>query len=148
VTIGSSTRRRCTSWCMCTARPPRRDRLRTVGIASALVTFICVICSLRTQISRTMCNFTHYSARRRRSARELSHQPLQMLTLLFSLSPFPFFLSDTSVHAVDVVYENCRINSLHSGLLLTDRTRYTDGDGKHMPKSELPPKGWLWEGEW
>jgi hypothetical protein len=32
-----------------------------VGGASALVTFICVLCTLRTQISRSICNFTHYS---------------------------------------------------------------------------------------
>jgi hypothetical protein len=32
----------------------------TVGGASALVTFICVLCTLRTQTSRSICNFTHY----------------------------------------------------------------------------------------
>jgi hypothetical protein len=31
-----------------------------VGNASALVTFICVLCTLCTQISRSICNFTHY----------------------------------------------------------------------------------------
>jgi hypothetical protein len=30
-----------------------------VGAASALVTFICVLCSLRTQILGSICNFTH-----------------------------------------------------------------------------------------
>jgi hypothetical protein len=32
-----------------------------VGGASALVTFSCVLCTLRTQISRSICNFTQYS---------------------------------------------------------------------------------------
>ena len=31
-----------------------------VGGASALVTFICVLCTLRTQILRSICNSAHY----------------------------------------------------------------------------------------
>jgi hypothetical protein len=38
----------------------QRAMLSMVGGASALVTFICVPCILRTPISRSMCNFTHY----------------------------------------------------------------------------------------
>jgi hypothetical protein len=37
------------------------ETVKAVGSASALVTFICVLCPLRTQISRSICNFTHYS---------------------------------------------------------------------------------------
>jgi hypothetical protein len=33
----------------------------SLGGASALVTFICVLCTLRTQLSRSICNFTLYS---------------------------------------------------------------------------------------
>jgi hypothetical protein len=33
----------------------------SVGNAIIRVTFICVLCTLRTQISRSTCNFTHYS---------------------------------------------------------------------------------------
>jgi hypothetical protein len=32
-----------------------------VGGASALMTFMCALCTLRAQISRFICNFTHYS---------------------------------------------------------------------------------------
>jgi hypothetical protein len=32
-----------------------------VGSTNALVTFICLLCTLRTQISRSICNYTHYS---------------------------------------------------------------------------------------
>jgi hypothetical protein len=39
-------------------------RFHGVGGATALVTFLCVLCTLfstlRTQISRSICNFTHY----------------------------------------------------------------------------------------
>jgi hypothetical protein len=38
----------------------RDDACFQVGGANALVTFICVLCTLRTQISRSICNFTHY----------------------------------------------------------------------------------------
>jgi hypothetical protein len=34
--------------------------LKKVGGVSALVTFICVVRTLRTQISASICNFTHY----------------------------------------------------------------------------------------
>jgi hypothetical protein len=34
-----------------------REQLRVVGGASALVTFICALCTLRTQISRSICKF-------------------------------------------------------------------------------------------
>jgi bisphosphoglycerate-independent phosphoglycerate mutase (AlkP superfamily) len=37
-----------------------------VGGASVLVTFICVLCTLRTQISPSICTFTHYRMRRRK----------------------------------------------------------------------------------
>jgi hypothetical protein len=33
----------------------------SLGGASALVTLNCVLCTLRTQISQSICNFTHYS---------------------------------------------------------------------------------------
>jgi hypothetical protein len=32
-----------------------------VGGATALVTFLCVLCTLRTKISRSICTFTHHS---------------------------------------------------------------------------------------
>jgi hypothetical protein len=35
--------------------------IHAVGGASARMTFICVFCTLRAQISRSICNFTHYS---------------------------------------------------------------------------------------
>jgi hypothetical protein len=42
-------------------RRTRGRRTLTVGGASAPVTFICVLCNLRTQISRrSICNYTHY----------------------------------------------------------------------------------------
>jgi hypothetical protein len=37
-----------------------RESIYMVGSASALVTFIYILFTLRTQSSRSICNFTHY----------------------------------------------------------------------------------------
>jgi hypothetical protein len=48
-------------WCDCSCDINVCSLLcRFSGSASALVTFICVLCTLRTQISRSICNFTLY----------------------------------------------------------------------------------------
>jgi hypothetical protein len=46
----------------------------SVGSASALVTFSCVLCTLRTQISQSMCNFTFLTVRARRRVVEQTRQ--------------------------------------------------------------------------
>jgi hypothetical protein len=49
---------------VCLQRREKKQNDDDVGRASALVTFICDFCTLRTQISRKfICNFTHYRRR-------------------------------------------------------------------------------------
>jgi dynein heavy chain len=46
------------------------ETYNTVGSAHSYVTFISVLCTLRTQISPSICNYTHYSRRRRKTSSE------------------------------------------------------------------------------
>jgi hypothetical protein len=51
---------------------------KSVGGATALMTFICVLCTLRSKISRSICNFTHYS-------NHTKHEILTIYTQLHTL---------------------------------------------------------------